>query len=78
MATVVFVDGSVVSAATWHELELALRQDAWNPSKKAPFREEMARRAWNWSRTLIREDVELASRKFIVSLEKAGLLRVVS
>lgn len=70
----IFADGSIVAGATYHEVELALRGDAWNPSKKRPFRAELALRAWNWSRHGVNE--EGRSRDFLQGLEQAGILRL--
>jgi hypothetical protein len=76
MATVIFADGAVLSAATWRELEQALREDSWNNSPdKGSFREELAQRAWNWSESALH--TEGSSRRLFAELEDAGMARVV-
>lgn len=75
MATVIFADGSMISGESWKDLELALRTESWNPSGKSEFREEMARRAWNWSRTAVVTD--RTARALFESLEAAGMLTIV-
>lgn len=73
-AEVIFPDGAYLGADTWADLEKMLKTDAWNPSDRVLFREEMARRARNWSGFEV--DVELVSRQFFEQLEKAGLLTI--
>lgn len=74
MVSAIFSDGSMIKGATYHALELALRADAWNPTKKPEFRNEMANRAWNWSETDVNEETN--SRTFLRGLEQAGILRL--
>jgi hypothetical protein len=75
---VMFVDGSIITAPTFRDVERIIRTNPWNADfkSKEDFREEMARRAWVWSWTYISDDVETSSKKFIASLEEAGMLRV--
>lgn len=73
-AEIIFPDGSYLGADTWADLERMLKADAWNPSDRVKFREEMANRARNWSGFEV--DVELVSKQFFEQLEKAGLLRI--
>lgn len=75
MPTVLFRDGSMLSGKTWKDLERSLREDAWNPSNKADFREEMARRAWNWSGYHLLEDGK--SAELFAQLEEARLCIIV-
>jgi len=76
MAEVIFTDGHILTASSWRDLEQALRDDEWNPSKKLKFRLEFGRRAFNWSGKVI--DLEAGSRRFFRQLERAGMLRIVS
>lgn len=72
--TAVFMDGSVIEAGSYVGLERELRADEWNPTKKRPFRRELALRAKNWSRTRVAQ--EGRSREFLRGLETAGILRL--
>ena len=74
---VIFADGSICTARTWGELEAQLRDSSWNPSDKGDFREEMAWRAWQWSKTAVEAGTEVTSRRFFEQLEDAGMLRIV-
>lgn len=74
-ASVIFPDGVLVSAPTWGELEKELMSDSWNPSTRAKFRDEFARRAWAWSKGAVQ--TERGSKAFFQSLEDAGMLRIV-
>lgn len=74
MATVCFIDGSLLSGPTFRDLERQLREDPWNPDDKQAFRVEMARRAYVWSLTNIWK--RAPSRYFFAELESAGMCRV--
>lgn len=70
----VFADGSMVMGASYHDLEMELRSDEWNPSSKAKFRSQLALRARNWSGKVLQE--EATSKRFLRGLERAGILRL--
>jgi hypothetical protein len=74
MVAIIFPDGVRLSAPSFRELEAEMRADSWNDDDKPTYRDQAARRAWNWSRTAVL--TEGTCKKFIESLEDAGMLRV--
>jgi hypothetical protein len=75
----VWLDGSLTTGRSWDEVEEQLRVSQWEKYKdtdagRADFREEMAARAWVWSRTYV--DKHGTSEEFMRQLEAAGLLRI--
>lgn len=73
-----FVDGTLVSGATYREVESNLRASQWTVfSSKRRFRREMRRRALLWAGPGTKLPPLLCnSEKFLTSLAKAGMCRI--
>jgi hypothetical protein len=75
MVTVIFIDGSMITAGRFRDVEAELRSDMWNrPYDKGGFRQELVRRAYNWSNWTV--EYPRSSRELFEQLEDAGLLRI--
>jgi hypothetical protein len=77
MINLIFPDGSIVSGATYREVEDALRASQWHTfGSRRSFRREMRRRAVLWSGRVSKPLPYQTSKQFIYSLAHSGMLMI--
>jgi hypothetical protein len=77
MINLIFPDGSIVSGASFREVEDALRATQWHAfASRRSFRQEMRRRARLWSGRISKPLAYQTSKQFIYSLAHSGMLMV--
>lgn len=78
MINLIFPDGSIVSGASFREVEDALRATQWHSfATRRAFRREMRRRARLWSDARFSKPIPYqTSKQFIYSLANSGMLMV--
>lgn len=74
MINLIFPDGSIVSGATFAEVEEALRASQWHTFEtRREFRGEMRRRAAIWSGRSSKPVIYQTPKAFIYSLVNSGM-----
>lgn len=74
MLNLIFPDGTIVTGRTFQDLEDALRASQWKPYKsRRAFRQDMRRRAANWSGRSQKPVLYQTPKAFIYTLINADM-----